>query len=83
MGRTSRQSEAVLPRKEFLNEIGLIFGAKHESAAVVPDGTTEPVRRLHHRRRDSRYAGGQAIVHLNALLQATPRRGAGPLDPSP
>lgn len=43
MGRTSRQATAVLPRKEFLNEIGLIFGAKYESAAVVPDGTTVEV----------------------------------------
>ncbi|MEJ8850806.1 FAD-dependent monooxygenase [Variovorax rhizosphaerae] len=40
MGRTSRQDRAVLPRKEFLNEIGLVFGAKYESAAVVSDGTT-------------------------------------------
>ena len=26
------------------------------------------------------YAGGQAIVHLNALLQATPTNGGSPLD---
>ena len=38
MGRTSRQTQAVLPRGEFLNEIGLIFGARYESAAVVADG---------------------------------------------
>lgn len=38
MGRTARQTEAVLPRKEFLNEIGLVFGTRYESAAVVPDG---------------------------------------------
>lgn len=37
MGRTSRQTQAVLPRREFLNEIGLIFGARYESAAVIPD----------------------------------------------
>ncbi len=38
MGRTARQSK-VLPRREFLNEQGLIFGASYESNAVVPDGT--------------------------------------------
>jgi putative polyketide hydroxylase len=38
MGRTARQSN-VLPRNEFLNEQGLIFGACYESMAVVPDGT--------------------------------------------
>jgi putative polyketide hydroxylase len=38
MGRTARQSK-VLPRPEFLNEQGLIFGARYESMAVVPDGT--------------------------------------------
>ena len=38
MGRTARQSK-VLPRREFLNEQGLIFGAAYESSAVVPDGT--------------------------------------------
>jgi 2-polyprenyl-6-methoxyphenol hydroxylase-like FAD-dependent oxidoreductase len=42
MGRTSRQTQAVLPRKEFLNEVGLIFGARYVSAAVLPDGSTEP-----------------------------------------
>ncbi|MFI5001966.1 MAG: FAD-dependent monooxygenase, partial [Reyranellales bacterium] len=42
MGRTTRQSSAVLPRREFLNEQGLIFGASYTSTAVVPDGT-EPV----------------------------------------
>jgi 2-polyprenyl-6-methoxyphenol hydroxylase-like FAD-dependent oxidoreductase len=39
MGRTTRQSSAVLPRREFLNEQGLIFGAAYDSAAVIPDGT--------------------------------------------
>jgi putative polyketide hydroxylase len=39
MGRTARQSN-VLPRREFLNEQGLIFGACYQSMAVVPDGTT-------------------------------------------
>jgi putative polyketide hydroxylase len=38
MGRNARQSN-VLPRREFLNEQGLIFGACYESTAVVPDGT--------------------------------------------
>src|SRR5882757_2826619 len=36
MGRTARQSN-VLPRREFLNEQGLIFGACYESMAIVPD----------------------------------------------
>jgi 2-polyprenyl-6-methoxyphenol hydroxylase-like FAD-dependent oxidoreductase len=39
MGRTRRQSSAVLPRREFLNEQGLIFGLCYESMAVIPDGT--------------------------------------------
>src|SRR5229473_6220917 len=38
MGRNARQSN-VLPRREFLNEQGLIFGASYQSMAVVPDGT--------------------------------------------
>jgi 2-polyprenyl-6-methoxyphenol hydroxylase-like FAD-dependent oxidoreductase len=38
MGRTARQS-GVLPRREFLGEQGLIFGARYQSIAVVPDGT--------------------------------------------
>jgi putative polyketide hydroxylase len=38
MGRTARQSH-VLPRGEFLNEQGLIFGISYQSMAVVPDGT--------------------------------------------
>jgi putative polyketide hydroxylase len=38
MGRTARQSN-VLPRREFLNEQGLIFGACYQSTAVVPDDT--------------------------------------------
>ncbi|WP_326536016.1 FAD-dependent monooxygenase [Pseudorhodoferax sp.] len=42
MGRTARQDQAVLPRKEFLNEIGLVFGARYRSAAVLPDGEPEP-----------------------------------------
>ena len=48
MGRTTRQSGAVLPRREFLNEQGLIYGLCYESMAVIPDGTppvevTDPV----------------------------------------
>lgn len=48
MGRTTRQSGAVLPRREFLNEQGLIYGLRYESMAVIPDGTppvevTDPV----------------------------------------
>jgi 2-polyprenyl-6-methoxyphenol hydroxylase-like FAD-dependent oxidoreductase len=38
MGRTERQSK-VLPRQQFLNEQGLIFGASYQSSAVLPDGT--------------------------------------------
>jgi 2-polyprenyl-6-methoxyphenol hydroxylase-like FAD-dependent oxidoreductase len=38
MGRNERQS-GVLPRREFLNEQGLIFGVPYQSAAVIPDGT--------------------------------------------
>jgi len=39
MGRTMRQSSAVLPRREFLNEQGLIFGLCYESMAVIADGS--------------------------------------------
>ena len=42
MGRNARQSK-VLPRREFLNEQGLIFGACYKSTAVVPDGTPRVV----------------------------------------
>src|SRR5262245_9519081 len=42
MGRTARQETAKLPRPEFLNEQGLIFGASYDSAAVIPDGTSLP-----------------------------------------
>ena len=40
--RSKRQAEARLPRKEFLNERGLIFGARYQSQAVVPDGSKAP-----------------------------------------
>ncbi len=42
MGRETRQEGAVLPRREFLNEQGLIFGATYRSAAVIEDGTAPP-----------------------------------------
>ena len=42
MGRETRQEGAVLPRREFLNEQGLIFGATYRSAALVDDGTAPP-----------------------------------------
>lgn len=42
MGRTARQDSAKLPRSEFLNEQGLIFGASYESPAVIPDGSPPP-----------------------------------------
>jgi hypothetical protein len=38
MGRTENKA-GVLPRREFLAEQGLIFGAIYDSTAVVPDGT--------------------------------------------
>jgi hypothetical protein len=38
MGRTERKAK-VLPRQQFLNEQGLIFGANYQSTAVLPDGT--------------------------------------------
>jgi putative polyketide hydroxylase len=42
MGRTARQSEAKLPRREFLNEQGLIFGARYVSSAVIADSAPPP-----------------------------------------
>jgi putative polyketide hydroxylase len=42
MGRTARQDSAKLPRTEFLNEQGLIFGASYESSAVIADGSAPP-----------------------------------------
>jgi putative polyketide hydroxylase len=42
MGRTARQESAKLPRSEFLNEQGLIFGASYQSSAVLPDGSPPP-----------------------------------------
>jgi putative polyketide hydroxylase len=40
LGRTERQAEAKLPRAQYLNEQGLIFGLQYQSSAVVPDGST-------------------------------------------
>jgi putative polyketide hydroxylase len=42
MGRTARQDSAKLPRPEFLNEQGLVFGPRYVSSAVIPDGTAPP-----------------------------------------
>ncbi len=42
MGRTARQDAAKLPRSEFLNEQGLIFGQSYNSSAAIPDGTPPP-----------------------------------------
>jgi putative polyketide hydroxylase len=49
MGRTARQNQPILPRKEFLNEIGLVFGARYHSTAVISDGEPEQtVDRVRH-----------------------------------
>lgn len=37
MGRTQRQSEAVLPRDEYLNERGIVFGFRYASNAVIAE----------------------------------------------
>ena len=37
-----RRRRAALARPEFLNELGMIFGARYESDAVVADGTPPP-----------------------------------------
>lgn len=42
LGRTEKQDKAQLPRAQYLNELGLIFGILYDSAAVVPDGTPVP-----------------------------------------
>jgi 2-polyprenyl-6-methoxyphenol hydroxylase-like FAD-dependent oxidoreductase len=36
-------SPDTLARPEFLNELGMIFGAAYESPAIIPDGTPAPV----------------------------------------
>ena len=40
--RVKRQDAPVMPRKEFLNEQGLVFGARYESAAIIADGSNPP-----------------------------------------
>jgi putative polyketide hydroxylase len=37
MGRTEKQSKAVLPRDEYLNERGVIFGFRYQSNALVAE----------------------------------------------
>jgi putative polyketide hydroxylase len=39
---TATATPATLARPEYLNEMGMIFGACYESCAVVPDGTPPP-----------------------------------------
>jgi len=42
LNRTMRPTSAQLPRSQYLNEQGLIFGACYASAAVIPDGSASP-----------------------------------------
>ena len=42
MGRLQKTRETTGARPEYLNEQGMIFGARYKSAAVVPDGSTPP-----------------------------------------
>ncbi len=42
LGRDVRQNTAKLPRAQYLNEQGLVFGIRYDSAAIVPDGTDPP-----------------------------------------
>ena len=42
MGRLQKTRETTGARPEFLNEQGMIFGARYTSAAVVPDGSAPP-----------------------------------------
>jgi len=42
MGRLNRAAGTAGARPEYLNEQGMIFGARYESSAVVPDGTAPP-----------------------------------------
>jgi 2-polyprenyl-6-methoxyphenol hydroxylase-like FAD-dependent oxidoreductase len=39
MGRLQETRQTAGARPEYLNEIGLIFGAVYQSAAIIPDGT--------------------------------------------
>jgi aromatic ring hydroxylase-like protein len=44
MGRLEAQaSTTAIARPEFLNEMGMIFGASYDSAAVISDGTAPPI----------------------------------------
>src|SRR5215813_9674414 len=43
MGRLQQTRQTAGARPEYLNEIGMIFGATYESAAVIPDGSAPPV----------------------------------------
>jgi len=43
MGRLQETRQTAGARPEYLNEIGMIFGATYESAAVIPDGSAPPV----------------------------------------
>jgi 2-polyprenyl-6-methoxyphenol hydroxylase-like FAD-dependent oxidoreductase len=44
MGRLETQASiTAIARPEFLNEMGLIFGASYDSAAVISDGTAPPI----------------------------------------
>ena len=42
MGRLQKTRETTGARPEYLNEQGMIFGARYQSAAVVPDGSVPP-----------------------------------------
>jgi 2-polyprenyl-6-methoxyphenol hydroxylase-like FAD-dependent oxidoreductase len=40
---TTVPAAGALARPEFLNELGMIFGASYESSVIIPDGTALPV----------------------------------------
>lgn len=42
LGRTEKQAGAKLPRAQYLNEQGLVFGLRYDSRAIVPDGSAAP-----------------------------------------
>jgi hypothetical protein len=43
MGRLGSAQAQGFARPEFLNEVGMIFGASYDSPAIVPDGTLPPI----------------------------------------
>jgi 2-polyprenyl-6-methoxyphenol hydroxylase-like FAD-dependent oxidoreductase len=43
MGRLQKTRETAGARPEYLNEQGMIFGARYASTAVIPDGSPAPV----------------------------------------